>query len=56
MKKSILFVLSVLSVVSVSAGTPKLPSKCEAFRPQELAALVLKEADAKNVVVMVIKP
>ena len=48
MKKSILFVLSVLSAVSVSAGTPKLPSKCEAFRPQELAALVLKEADAKT--------
>ena len=50
MKKSILFVLSLLSAVSVSAGSPKLPSKCEAFRPQELAALVLKEADAKKLI------
>ena len=48
MKKSILFVLCALSVLSVSAGTPKLPSKCEAFRPQELAALVLKESEVKK--------
>lgn len=48
MKKSILFVFCALSVLSVSAGTPELPSKCKAFRPQELAALVLKESEVKK--------
>ena len=48
MKKSILIVLFAFSALVANAGTPKMPSKCEAFRPQELGALILKKAEIKK--------
>ena len=49
MKKSLLVCLMVFCGL-VANAVPKLPSKCEAFRPQALGALILSESEAQKLV------